>query len=127
MVLNIQRILQLFALFSDLSDQELYKWKGLCGASGAAILTKLRDGADIKANMERLCTAAAAWAYSDYLMLTSGGGSDEVRVGDISLKNAQSGAGYNDAQEIRLYFMGQISDLVEIGSGFAFRRTGESA
>lgn len=127
MILDIERILSLFALFTDLPDRQLFAWRGLCAAAAGTIQGKVRADVNIKANMERLCTAAAAWAYSDYLALSAGGSGEEIRVGDISLKNSKTSGGFGEAQEIRNYFMEQIADLVDNVKSFAFRRTGESA
>lgn len=123
MKLDKQRILSLFALFSDLPDQELSSWEYLCDCAGEKLLGRLRANADVPKNSERLCSAAAALAYCDYAMLTAGGSSKEIRVGDISVKNS---ADTHDAVSTRDYFLGQVSDLIEGSAGFAFRSTGDA-
>lgn len=124
MKLDKQRILSLFALFTDLPDQELSAWEYLCVCASEKISSRLRADADASKNSERLCNAAAALAYCDYAMLTANGGaSKEIRVGDISVKNS---ADTHDAVSTRDYFLEQISDLIEGPAGFAFRSTGDS-
>jgi hypothetical protein len=70
--------------------------------------------------------AAAGCAYADYLLLGgSAGMSDEVKIGDIALKNSQS-SGKADIRELREYFMGQIADLTKNDNG-VFYAIGEEA
>lgn len=116
MRLDKRRVLDLFAMFCDLPDQELPDWRGLCDAAEIKLISQLREDVDIPRQMERLCTAAAACAYFEYAMLShkSGGG---IKVGDISI----SDSGGDDAAAIRDHFLAQISDLIAVPTGFVFK------
>lgn len=113
-MLDIEQIMRMFSLFSDLEGEALEHWGGLCRAAGARLEARLRADADVEAGMEALCTAAAACAYGDFLMLErAAGASDEVRVGDISLKSSASAGGERrDAEEIRDYFLASVAHLL---------------
>lgn len=123
MKLDNQRILSLFALFTDMPDSELPEWESLCGSAEQKLLGRLRENVDVSKNMERLCNAAAAIAYCDYTMLSSSSGVDDIKVGDISVK---SGGDTRDAVSTRDYMLAEISDLIEAPTGFVFRSTGDA-
>lgn len=111
MKLNDQKIRDFFAVFTDLPDAELPRWRGLCDSAEKQIADRLRRDADVARNMERLCVAAAASAYCNYALLHDGG-SDEIRVGDISLKNPRGNTDAIDAISTRDYFLADIADLI---------------
>lgn len=113
-MLDRERVRALFGLFTDLPDDRLGLWEGLCDNAADSLMGRLRKGVSLPANRERLCTAAAAMAYADYLLLDAGGAgsSDEIRVGEITLKNSNSGEKNSGSREIREYFLGQIGDLL---------------
>ena len=86
----------------------------------AALSGRLRPGADIAANMDRICAAAAVMACCDALSLGSAlAWSDEVRVGDITLRSSgSSGGGFagglrQTLEELRENFLLDISDLLQ--------------
>lgn len=117
-MLDKRQIRNLFAMLCDLTDEELEKWAGLCESAESSITSRLRENVDVKRNMERLCIAAAACAYFDYMMLSGGAGaSSEVKVGDISVKNSGESP---DARSIRDNFIAEIADLINVPTGFAF-------
>lgn len=113
-MLDRERVRALFGLFTDLPDDRLNLWEGLCDNAVGSLMGRLRENVNLPANMERLCTAAAAMAYADYLLLDAGGvgASDEIRVGDITLKKSSSDEKNSDSREIWEYFLGQIGDLL---------------
>ena len=121
MKLDNELILKFFTLFTDLPDTELEKWKSLCESAGLKIWSLRKRGADVKRNMERLCSAAAACAYCDYVVLSSGGrgSAGELRVGDISVKDASSKTALLDAADTRMHFLSEIADLIDVPTGFA--------
>lgn len=118
MKLDDNKIRNFFAVFTDMPDGELPRWNGLCDSAGKQIAGRLRENADIERNMERLCIAAAAVAYCNYTLLQSGAGADEIRVGDISLKNSRGNTDAIDAIGTREYFLADIADLVSASADF---------
>lgn len=123
MTLDNQRILSLFALFTDMPDAELSEWKSLCVSAEEKLMSRLRKKVSIYKNMERLCSAAAAIAYCDYIMLSAGSSSEDIKVGDISLKSSGE---TRDAISTRDYMLAEIADLIETETGFVFRSTGDN-
>lgn len=126
MKLDNQKIRDMFAMFTDLPDSELSDWTGLCDSAALQIADRLRENVDVQRHMERLCVAAAATAYCDYTVLTSGAArsSGEIRVGEISLKNTDSQNAGLDAIETRDHFLAEIADLIKAPTGFAVRSAG---
>lgn len=122
MKLDKQLIRDSFAMFTDMPDSELSYWSILCDNAESMIISHLRENVDARRNMERLCIAAAALAYSDYAAILSGksGSSGEIRVGDISLRN--SGDEF-EAASTRDYFIASVSDLIDVPTGFVFQAT----
>lgn len=113
-MLDYDRVLSLFSLFTDLTGDSLARWEGLCQSAARRLEARLRPSAEAEAEMEGLCAAAAAMAYGDYLLLGSAGAgtADEIRVGDISLKNSVSHDTKRDAEEIRAYFLNGVAHLL---------------
>lgn len=125
MKLDNQLIRDSFAMFTDMPDCEINCWRILCDNAAAQIISRLRENVDVRRNMERLCIAAAALAYSDYAAILSGKSClpGEIRVGDISLKS--SGDEF-EAASTRDYFIAAIADLIDAPTGFAFHATGNA-
>lgn len=122
MNLDSELIFKYFLLFTDLPDTELEKWKGLCEKAGAEIDRRRKRNADFSRNMERLCSAAAACAYCDYMMISSGGArfADAIRIGDISVQSTAVKSTLQDAAGIRDHFLMDIADLIEVPADYAF-------
>lgn len=113
MKLDTQKIRDFFAVFTDMPDSELPRWSGLCDSAQNWIADRLRKNADVSRNMERLCIAAASVAYCNHTLLQSGTNADEIRVGDVSIKNSGGNADALDAISTRDYFLADIADLIE--------------
>lgn len=126
MKLDNQRILSLFALFTDLPDSALVEWTSVCRSAVEKLQRQLREGVDISRNMERLCNAAAAIAYCDYVMISGGaiGMGGDIRVGEISIQSSGDAA---DAISTRDYMLAEIADLLAAPTGFIFRGVGDEA
>lgn len=122
-MLDLHCVLQYFGLFADLSGAELLRWRGLCEGAAAQLCGRLRKPADSLdgGDMDRLYQAAAACAYHSYAVLQASSAQEEVRVGDISLRSAASGASDGTAREVREHFLAQASDLLE-PECFVFRQ-----
>lgn len=123
MKLDKQRILSLFAMFTDMPDSELADWLTLCESAEMKLMKLLREDVDIPKNMERLCNAAAAIAYCDHAMLSGASATGNIRVGEISVTTSGDA---NDAISTRDYMLAEISDLLAAPSGFVFRGMGEA-
>ena len=116
-MLDFDKVNGLFMLFSDMTAEGAGRWESFCQTAISQVEARLRPGADTAKpeHLELLHSAAAAWAYCDYLMVASAaGGGDEIRVGDISMKTAGSSnpSDNQDALEIREYFLGQAAHLL---------------
>lgn len=112
--LDCEKVLPLFGLFSGLPTTELELWKGLCQSTVLSLQNQLREDIDFSENKERLYTAAAAFAYADYLMLAPYGtaSGEQIRVGDISV-GASTDSNKRDSRSIRDYFTQQIGELLK--------------
>ncbi|MCL2033431.1 MAG: hypothetical protein FWG94_01735 [Oscillospiraceae bacterium] len=121
MKLDNELIFNFFSLFTDLHETELEKWRSLCENAGDKIWSLRKRSANVKRNMERLCSAAAACAYCDYVILSGGGtgSSGELRVGDISVKESSHKTALIDASDTRAHFLTEIADLIDAPTGFA--------
>lgn len=111
--LDLDKVMELFSLFSDLEGCELERWRGFCRVEADSLGERVREDVDASACMEQLCTAAAGLAYSDYLTLqTASGPGDEVRVGDISLRSSAASRQESGAGEIREHFLRGVARLL---------------
>lgn len=126
-MLNNSRIKELFALFSDLPPDQVSKWEHLCENSGKQLLSNLKPNVNLESNKERLATAAAAFAYADYLLLDGGSSTlsaSQVKVGDISFGGSDgSSQAKQDSISIRQYFKEQVADLM-VSDLYAFKPIG---
>lgn len=115
-MLDIEKVIRYFSFFTDLDGEELERCRGLCEGGLARIARRLRpECAEAQGeDAERLCMAAAAGAYADYAMLRGGGANatDELRVGDITLKTGSAGTGIRDEDAIRDHFLANAADLL---------------
>lgn len=127
-MLNLDRVFHLFCLFADLDEAEAADWRWLCEAAEQTVTRRLREGVEPSAEMERLCAAAASIANDRYNLLRPGGFSEqeEIKVGDITVKN---GSGAGEKESLQEHFLAEISDLLRFEGGFMFQQTpsGESA
>lgn len=112
-MLDVEKAMAVFSLFSDLSGDALERWRPSCTAACRRLERRLRENVNMPAEMEGLCTAAAI-AYGDLLMLDRGGAqSDEIQVGNIRLKNSTGSTAGSDAQEIATHFLQGIAHLLK--------------
>lgn len=116
------RVFALFSLFSDLEGEAAERYRPLCDGAAAAMASRMRPGITEEADLERLCMAAAAGAYCDLLELRGSSAAEELRVGDITLKNS-SRSGSGDSEGVRAHFEALAADLLE--PACVLRRTGE--
>jgi hypothetical protein len=115
--IDVNKVREYFLLFSELPEEDAARWDITCRNAASAIERRLKEGADIAANHDRLCSAAAVWAHADYRLLSMGAAArvGEARVGDITLKSGTSRltAAAEDAEEMRKYGLSQIYDLLD--------------
>lgn len=117
MTLDIQEILERFALISSLPMEEAVGYTALCSDAAGELVRRLR-GTVSEDNAPRLQTAAASLAYYRYAMYQAANAED-FTVGDITVSS-----GRNDrarlAREIWLEAEQEIADLLS-DDGFVFR------
>ena len=122
-MLDKDRIFMQFLTMSGLEEAKAHAYRPLCEGAGQYLIARLRGGAQIESNMERLCMTAAALAYGDWLEI---GGSlstaQEIRVGDITLRERE-GVSAPRGRALREHFLAGISDLLE--PSFAFTQVRE--
>ena len=122
-MLNIERVFSLFCLFADLESGEAQRWRWVCENAANSLVRRLRKGVDLAFEMERLCIVAAALAYDSYVAMEPDGfsKSDEIKVGDITIKNSDYAAAKSDSGLIGEHFLAGVYDLLEPPESFLFR------
>jgi len=114
-MLDKDRVFRHFRTMCGLDSAGTGPYRALCDAAAQYILNRLRDDVQLDRNMDRLCFAAAALAYGDWLEV---GGSlasaQDIRVGDITLR--ESGGGGRGAaaggSALREHFLAGVADLL---------------
>ena len=117
-MLENDRIFTHFLAMSGLPEEDAEAFRPMCDAAGQQVLSRLRDGVSLSANMDRLCLAAAALALDDWLRL--GGGAlraQEVRVGEITLREGGAGLAGRGA-DLREHFLSGVADLLKPNVAF---------
>jgi len=111
-MLENDRIFTHFLRMSGLSEDGARPFRPLCDAAGQYLAGRLREGVSLSGNMDRLCIAAAALAYGDWLELGGGApGAQEVRVGEITLREGGAGAAPRGGG-MREHFLAGVADLL---------------
>ena len=111
-MLDQDRVFAHFKTMSGLDGREAEPFRPFCEAAAGLIASRLRQGLNVGRHMDRLCLAAGAIAYSDWLPL---GGSfssaNEIRVGEITLRE-QSGGPSPQGALLRERLFEDIADLL---------------
>jgi len=111
-MLDNDRIFTHFLRMSGLAEETARPLRPLCDAAGQYLAGRLREGVSLGGNMDRLCLAAAALAYGDWLELGGGAiGAQEVRVGEITLREGGAGAAPRGGG-MREHFLAGVADLL---------------
>ena len=111
-MLDKDRIFTHFVRLSGLDEAGAGAFRALCDAAGQYLAGRLLDGVSVAGNMDRLCLAAAALAYGDWLEFGGGAaGSQEVRVGEITLREGGAGAAPRGGG-MREHFLAGVADLL---------------
>lgn len=111
-MLDKDRVFSHFVTMTGLGEQAAGSFRVLCEAAGRYLAGRLREGALAPENMDRLCLAAGALAYGDWLEL--GGNlaqTQEVRVGEITLREGGARAAPS-ASKLREHFLAGVADLL---------------
>jgi len=112
-MLDKDRIFRHFRTMSGLDSPAATPFRALCDSAGLYIFGRLREGAETDRHMDRLCFAAAALAYADWLEIGGGStGAQEIRIGDIALREGSSGRRALDSAAKRDHFLAGIADLL---------------
>ena len=111
-MLDKDRVFTHFLTMTGLDAAEAGAFRPLSDAAAQYLLTRLREGVAPGKNLDRLCLAAAALAYGDWLEL---GGSlcsaQELRVGDIALRESSGNRAPRGAS-MREHFLAGVADLL---------------
>jgi hypothetical protein len=108
---------QSFRAFAGLDGEDIARYGPFLRGAAAEILRRLKPGADIAAEMERLCDAAAAVAYHGCRALGSAN-AGSIRVGDITVGGAAGESA--GARLMRDEYLARIADLLTAPADFAF-------
>ena len=112
-MLDKDRIFAHFRTMSGLDEDAASPYRPLCQAAGQYVLTRLRSGVQLDRNMDRLCLAAAALAYGDWLELGGSRSSDqEFRVGEVVVRE-RSGGSTPRGGGLREHFLAGVAELLE--------------
>lgn len=110
--MNIERIVERFALLSSLSSVEASNFTYICNDAKNEIISKLLPDVDLTLHSERLIAAAGALSLYRYMQLKALGQTTEsFSAGDITVKENMSQA-VKVAREIWLDEKANISDLL---------------
>lgn len=114
-MLDKDRVYHFFLVYAGLDEQASAGLRPLCDASAESLAVKLREGVDLSRHMERLCLAAAGFAFCDWCELgTASSDEHEVRVGEITLRSSASAyAAAKDLTVLREHFLESIADLLK--------------
>ncbi len=111
-MLDKDRVFQLFILFADLEEHSALRYRPFCDAATALLSRKAKPGIK-EEDLERLYTAAAGYAYCDWLDVMGGASAaEEIKVGDITVRNS-FGEGKTGTAELRGHFQALVTDLLE--------------
>lgn len=90
--MNLQEILERFAIIASLSMDDISPWIPLCEDACEEIKRHLKEGISEEENARRLNVAAAALAFYRYVLYrTSGGGMESFSAGELRIKtNAET-------------------------------------
>lgn len=106
------RVFDHFLTMTGLARKDAVAYRPFCDAAAGFIHSRLKRDVDFGRNMDRLCIAAAAVAYGDWLEL---GGSlssaDEIRVGEIAVRERTGGPSQRGGAR-RERFLEAIADLL---------------
>ncbi len=89
--MNLQEILERFAIIASLSMDDVSLWIPICEDASEEIKRHLKEGISEDENARRLNVAAAALAFYRYILYkTAGGGTESFSAGELRIKtNAQ--------------------------------------
>ncbi len=119
--MNIQDVLERFALMANLSLEEAAPWIAVCSDSANEIMRSLKSNVNKFDVQPRILAAAAALAFYRYsLYRVSGSGMENFSVGEISV-NTDKNAVIKFAQKIWEDSRKSIADILK-DENFAFCR-----
>ncbi len=97
--MDIQAIVERFALMADLTAEEATKWEDICKECAYETYSKKKAGADSEQAEMALMSLAATLAFYRYCLYTNTNIKGEsFKVGDISVSAASSASNINTAQ-----------------------------
>lgn len=110
-MLDGDRVFTHFLQISGLEEGAAEDLRAVCDIAGQYLYGRLRAGVNLAANMDRLCLAAAALAFGDYLEFGGARHSgQEVRIGDVTMR--ESGGASPAAGRMREHFLAGVADLI---------------
>lgn len=119
--MDIQQVIDKFALIADLTLEETVPWISLCKESMEEIESHIKEGVDKETNSRRLSTAAASLGFYRYtLYRASGGGMESFSVGDIKVSSDKKSC-VEAAYRVWRDAKASVADLME-DDDFVFER-----
>lgn len=84
--MNINSILERFALMASLTLEEAAPWLSVCNEASCEIDSRLKDDVNKDTQSDRICALAAALAFYRYsLYRASGTGMQDFSTGDVKI------------------------------------------
>lgn len=121
--LNLQEILEYFAMMADLEEEERSRYLPLCSAAADDLQLQLLHPPDTDEQCRRVNRAAASLAFSRYCVIRScAEGGDSYQVGDVRVANGK-GAGAQEAYQCWRQARASLAGLLK-DEEFVFSRVG---
>lgn len=129
MILDRDQTFSYFSFYSDLEGAAAEKYRLLSDLAAGHIQSRIKpelleDPEQLtEEDRNLLCMVAAAYAYQDWLELSGGGtfAGEEIKVGDITLKNSSGTAVSGNGDDVRQAIESKAAHLLE--PPFVFGRT----
>lgn len=88
--MDIDEIMERFALMVGLSEEEAAKWKPFCQDALVRILAQCREEVDPAEQSEALCAAVSAFAYYRYTLCTGLEDDVDFTAGNVRIAKKQN-------------------------------------
>lgn len=120
--MELDKILERFAIISNLSAEESQKWSPLCEEAWLEITSNLKDGVNQEENARRLNSASAALAFYRYILYSTSnsGGAESFAAGELRIKTDTSRM-INNAKKVWQDAKRSIADILK-DENFMFER-----
>ena len=117
--MDINSVSQRFIILAGIGEDELADWQMLIEDAICYVGSLLKDNVDIDTNLALLSSAAAAYAYYKWSIVTTDENTKSFTAGDLSISSGKSSDTENSAYKLWKNSLSEIRHLTE-DSGFFF-------